>query len=87
MAATEQRVQNQEVTMRNLAAQLGQLGNIVSRKAQGTLPNDTEKNPRHHVKAVTLRSGKELDEVFKNSDDPSCKCHTQIVQNHIFKSD
>lgn len=36
--------------------QLGQLINIVSNKAQGTLPSDTVKNPSEHVKTIIVRT-------------------------------
>ena len=39
---------------------IGQLANIVAERPQGALPNNTERNLREHVKAITLRSGREL---------------------------
>ena len=33
---------------------------MLNSRQPSTLPSDTERNPREHVKAVTLRSGKEL---------------------------
>nr|XP_027068449.1 uncharacterized protein LOC113693886 [Coffea arabica] len=36
--------------------------NTVNNRNQGDLPSKTEVNPREHVKAITLRSGKELGE-------------------------
>ena len=41
---------------------MGQLANNLSRRPQGGLPSNTEKNPKEEVNAVTLRSGKELEE-------------------------
>lgn len=87
MVATEQRMQNQEsfmknqdATVKNLEVQLGQLANIASRKVQGTIPSATEKNPREHVKAVTLKSWKELEEGVKTSDDPY-KLEDSVIHN------
>ena len=37
------------------------MANNLSRRPQGGLPSNTEKNPREEVNAVTLRSGKELE--------------------------
>ena len=54
-----------EASLRNLENQVGQLANNLSKKPQGGLPSNTEKNPREEVNAVTLRSGKELEEVEK----------------------
>ena len=59
--ATEARLQNQEATIRNLETQIGQLANYVSNRPQGTLPSNTEKNPKEDVQAITLRSGKEIE--------------------------
>ena len=42
------------------------MANNLFRRPQGGLPSNTEKNPREEVNAVTLRSGKELEEVEKN---------------------
>ncbi|XP_031286373.1 uncharacterized protein LOC116145068 [Pistacia vera] len=60
VSSTEARFQNQEASIRNLETRMGQLENLISGRAQGTLPSDTEKNPKEHVKAITLRSGKEI---------------------------
>ncbi|XP_031275462.1 uncharacterized protein LOC116133938 [Pistacia vera] len=60
VSSTEARFQNQEASIRNLETQMGQLANLISRKAQGTLPSDTEKNPKEHVKAITLKNVKEI---------------------------
>ncbi|XP_019241844.1 PREDICTED: uncharacterized protein LOC109221866 [Nicotiana attenuata] len=43
---------------------LSQLAALVSEKIQGPLPSNTEKNPKEHLKAITLRSSKELDEPY-----------------------
>ncbi|XP_027156543.1 uncharacterized protein LOC113757463 [Coffea eugenioides] len=47
---------------RNVEVQLGQIANVVNNRNQGNLPGKTEVNPRKHVKAITLRSGKEVGE-------------------------
>ena len=43
---------------------MGQMANILIERQQGSLPSNSEKNPRgegkEHVKAFTLRSGREL---------------------------
>ncbi|XP_073147962.1 uncharacterized protein [Henckelia pumila] len=60
ISSTETRPQNQDASIRNLETQLGQLANIIAGRTQGTLPSDTEKNPKEQAKAITLRSGKEI---------------------------
>ena len=55
---------NQATQLTNLEVQMGQMANILTERQQGSLPSNSEKNPRgegkEHVKAITLRSGKEL---------------------------
>ncbi|GKV38977.1 hypothetical protein SLEP1_g46823 [Rubroshorea leprosula] len=59
----EIRFQNQDAAIQNIEMQLGQIADMVSRRVQGGLPSNSEKNPREQLKAITLRSGKELKEV------------------------
>ena len=44
---------------------MGQMANLLTERQPGSLPSNSEGNPRRdrneHVKAVTLRSGKELE--------------------------
>ncbi|XP_042067271.1 uncharacterized protein LOC121810573 [Salvia splendens] len=49
--------------MRNLETQIGQLATASHTRTPGTIPSDTVPNPKgnEHCKAVTLRSGKNLD--------------------------
>ena len=55
---------NQASQLRNLEVQMGQMANLLTERQPGSLPSNSEVNPRRegneHVKAVTLRSGKEL---------------------------
>ncbi|XP_073127370.1 uncharacterized protein [Henckelia pumila] len=60
ISSTETRLQNQDASIRNLETQLGQLANIIAGRTQGTLPSDTERNPKEQAKAITLKSGKEI---------------------------
>src|SRR5262249_5431755 len=59
-STSEARFQNQDASIKNLETQVGQLAKLMSERAQGTLPSDTELNPKEHVKAISLRSGKEV---------------------------
>ena len=56
---------NQAAQLRNLEVQMGQMANLLTEKQQGSLPSNSEVNPRQegneHVKAITLRSGRELE--------------------------
>ena len=43
---------------------MGQIANLLTERQQGSLPSNSEINPRgegnEHVKTITLRSGREL---------------------------
>ncbi|XP_062114442.1 uncharacterized protein LOC133825529 [Humulus lupulus] len=69
MAKNDAMIQSQVASLRNLEIQLGQLANELRNRPQGTLPSDT-KNPRkdrkEHCKAITLRSGKNLELTEEN---------------------
>ena len=56
---------NQAAQLRNLEVQMGQMANLLTERQPGSLPSNSEVNPRkdgnEHVKAVMLRSGKELE--------------------------
>ena len=55
---------NQAAQLRNLKVHMGQMANLMTERQSGSLPSNSEVNPRRegneHVKAITLRSGKEL---------------------------
>ena len=56
---------NQAAQLRNLEVQMGQMANLLTKRQSGSLPSNSEVNLRRegneHVKAVTLRSGRELE--------------------------
>ena len=58
------KLNNQVAQLRNLEVQMGQMANLFTESQPGSLPSNSEVNPRRegneHVKAVTLRSGGEL---------------------------
>ncbi|KAJ4720877.1 DNA-directed DNA polymerase [Melia azedarach] len=62
MIRTETTLQNQAAFIRNLEVQVGQLASMMTERHQGSLPSNTETNPREHVNAITLQSGKKLEE-------------------------
>ncbi|XP_024042758.1 uncharacterized protein LOC112099575 [Citrus clementina] len=59
--------QNQAASIRNLKVQVGQIANLLSSRQQGSLPRNTETNPREQVNAIVLWSGKQLDEPQKEA--------------------
>ena len=44
-----------------MEVQVGQIAKLLSGRPQGSLPGNTEANPKEQVKAITLRSEKQLD--------------------------
>ncbi|KAL0446216.1 UNVERIFIED_CONTAM: hypothetical protein Slati_1749500 [Sesamum latifolium] len=62
ITATNTRLQNQDASIQNLEVQIGQLVSIVSGRREGQLPSGTEKNPKDHVNAITLKNDKTLGE-------------------------
>ena len=56
---------NQAAQLRNLEVQMGQMENLLTERQPSSFPSNSEVNPRRdgneHVKAVMLRSGKELE--------------------------
>lgn len=57
---TQLMFKNHSSSIYNLEVQVGQLANSLSSRNQGALPSNTKKNPKEQVKAITLRSGIEL---------------------------
>ncbi|XP_073137231.1 uncharacterized protein [Henckelia pumila] len=70
ISSTETRMQNQDASIKNLENQIGKLAKSISSRDQGTLPSDTEKNPKEQVKAIELRSGKTVEPEPKSEKEP-----------------
>lgn len=49
-----------EASVKNIEIQIGQMQKTFMGRPSGSLPSDTENNPRERVQAITLRSGKQL---------------------------
>ncbi|MED6153403.1 hypothetical protein PIB30_101605 [Stylosanthes scabra] len=62
MQETRANFKNQEASVGNLEIQMGQIAKQLAEKSTKTLPSDTIPNPREECKAITLRSGKQLQE-------------------------
>ena len=58
------KLNNQAAQLRNLEVKMGQMTNLLTERQSGSLPSNSEVNLRRegneHVKAITLRSGREL---------------------------
>ena len=57
----DQLAQHSQAAIQNLEVQVGQLARGAQARQQGTLPSDTIINPKEQCKAITLRSGKEVE--------------------------
>ncbi|XP_019248465.1 PREDICTED: uncharacterized protein LOC109227722 [Nicotiana attenuata] len=55
--------QAKAATMRNLERQMGQLVSAQNTRPAGALPSDTEANPKASLNDVSLRNGRQLEEV------------------------
>ena len=62
MVAATITLQRHDASIHKLETMIGQLANIVANKQHGSLLSNTERNPREEVKAITLRTRKELRE-------------------------
>ncbi|XP_019150304.1 PREDICTED: uncharacterized protein LOC109147111 [Ipomoea nil] len=60
--------QSNQASIHNLEMQVGQLAKLVAEKDRGKFPSTTEINPREGAMAVTLRSGKILNEIMKDNE-------------------
>ncbi|XP_019175842.1 PREDICTED: uncharacterized protein LOC109171164 [Ipomoea nil] len=60
--------QSSQASIHNLEVQVGQLAKLVAEKDRGKFPSTTEINPREGSMAVTLRSGKILNEIMKENE-------------------
>ncbi|XP_050217767.1 uncharacterized protein LOC126668621 [Mercurialis annua] len=63
-AETQQTFKNHAATIHNLEVQNQQMAKALQSRSQGGLPSTTEENPREHLKAIELRSGKALDDPY-----------------------
>ena len=61
MDSIETHCTNMSVIMKSLETQMGQLAIELKNQQKGKFPSDTEQNPRDHCKAITLRSGREVE--------------------------
>nr|XP_016472041.1 PREDICTED: uncharacterized protein LOC107794097 [Nicotiana tabacum] len=75
---TDEKMKSQGSTLKNKEIKLSQLETLVSEKIQGPLPSNTEKNPKEHLKAITLRSGKLLDEPYADQSEQQVNTNKNI---------
>ena len=63
---------NQTAQLRNLEVQMGQMASLLNKRPHDNLLSASEVNPRkegiEHYKAITLRSGKELEGLRKSKE-------------------
>ncbi|PPS13415.1 hypothetical protein GOBAR_AA07164 [Gossypium barbadense] len=51
---------NQQASIQGLETQIGQLAKLISERPQGSLPSNTESNPREQINAITIQDVKGL---------------------------
>ncbi|XP_075479287.1 uncharacterized protein LOC142520172 [Primulina tabacum] len=69
----ETRLQNHDVILRRLDAQMGQIANQLENRPLGTLPSDTEKNPKGVNAVSTVVKAEEEEPKRQNSTDMEAK--------------
>ncbi|PPR97343.1 hypothetical protein GOBAR_AA23326 [Gossypium barbadense] len=52
---TETALKNQQASIQGLETQIGQLSKLISERPQGSLPSNTEPNPREHLNAISIQ--------------------------------
>ncbi|XP_019164434.1 PREDICTED: uncharacterized protein LOC109160613 [Ipomoea nil] len=77
--------QSNQASIHNLEVQVGQLAKLVAEKDRGKFPSTTEINPREGVMAVTLRSGKILNEVMKEKEPTSVEKESDKEEEQVPK--
>ncbi|XP_022861116.1 uncharacterized protein LOC111381556 [Olea europaea var. sylvestris] len=63
MEKAEATLQNQNVAIKILETQMGQLAMALTSRAPGNMSSNTEINPKEQAKAITTRSGVQLPEI------------------------
>ncbi|PPS19075.1 hypothetical protein GOBAR_AA01481 [Gossypium barbadense] len=53
-------LKNQQALIRGLETQIGQLAKLISKRPQGSLPSNTESNPREQLNAIIIHDNKGL---------------------------
>ncbi|XP_073057235.1 uncharacterized protein [Primulina eburnea] len=82
--ATETRLQNQDASIKGLENQIEQLAKMIASREPGTLPRNTETNPKEQVKSIALRNGKVLELEEKEKGDQG-KEAVGTVRTQVFK--
>ncbi|KAG8496897.1 hypothetical protein CXB51_008079 [Gossypium anomalum] len=54
---TETALKNQQASIQGLETQIGQLSKLISERPQGSLPSNTEPNPREQLNAINAQEG------------------------------
>ena len=76
---TKANFRNQGASIRNLEHQVGEISKLLTERTEGALPSFTETNPKEHIKTITLRSGKELEQ-SKEAEQQANKEDTSILK-------
>ena len=88
---TRTSLNNQAAHLQNLEVQMGQMASLLSERQQGNLPSTLEVNPRRegkeHCKAVTLRSGKTLDQSVEAQEEDENPTRSEKTSVEVAKDD
>lgn len=84
---TEATLQDQNATIKNLEAQIGQMAIALTSRPPSNLPSNTKINPREHVKAITTRSGVQLPEIHVKRPGTIQDTTTPVVDEEYVEKD
>ena len=79
---TKANFRNQGASICNLEHQVGKISKLLTERTQGALPSNTKTNPKEHVNAITLRSGKELEQ-SKEAEQQANKEDTSVPKEQV----
>ncbi|XP_061355576.1 uncharacterized protein LOC133300094 [Gastrolobium bilobum] len=92
MTRSDAIIHNQAASIKNLETQVGQLAEALRSRPQGALSNNTEvpkKNKEEQVNAISLRSGKAVDEpeIIKNYHEQKQKASNQHEEDKVVEEE
>ncbi|XP_047251529.1 uncharacterized protein LOC124886682 [Capsicum annuum] len=61
---TDEKIESHHSAIKKLEIQVSQLATLISGQIQGVLPSNTKKNSKKHLKVISLRSGKNLNDPY-----------------------
>ncbi|PPS08789.1 hypothetical protein GOBAR_AA11846 [Gossypium barbadense] len=77
---TEATLKNQQASIQGLETQIGQLAKLISKRPQGSLPINTESNPREQLNTITIQDEEGLVEPEQKLRKHVRRAHMSLAQ-------